>query len=217
MPNFANAAAPALLTAARKSMKKHGYGTQALMGVIDGAAKVTGQIAGSVERATDYSKKVARKDDESAPDKDDNSWTGTAKRAWKTVTDPEYAKKKALENTREHHRQLAPVTNKLNDEAKKIRQATDHHSGVINMKQGKVGTVTSKATEMLPELMTAGSGRVAKVVNNTVGAIKDYGENKSVPGAIAKLLVPGNSKTSNVASSLLSDKLAEARKEALSK
>ena len=216
MPNFANAAAPALLTAARKSMKKHGYGTQALMGVIDGAAKVTGQIAGSVERATDYSKKVARKDDEPAPEKDDNSWTGTAKRAWKTVTDPEYVKKKALENTREHHRQLAPMANKLNDEAKKIRRDTEHHSGIINAKQGTVGTVVSKATELLPELMTAGTSRAAKVVNNTVGAIKDYGENKSIPGALAKLVVPGNSKTANVASSVLGDVLADARKKATS-
>lgn len=202
----------ASLAAARKKFAKSDLGTQAFMGVVDGATKVTGQIAGAAERATDYSKKVARKDDEPAPKKDDDSWSGVAKRTWKTMTDPEYANKKAMENTREHHRQLAPVTNRVNQEARKIRQETEHHSGVIQAKQGAVGNAVSKATEMIPEVMTAGSSIKAKVANNVTGAIKDYGEHKSIPGAIAKLLVPGNSKASNVASNLVADALAAARK-----
>ena len=206
----------ASIAKARNSVKKNSLGTQALMGVVHGATKVTGQIAGAVERATDYSKKIARKDDEPAPEKDDNSAMGVVKRTWKTLTDPEYAKKKALENTREHHRQLAPVTDKLNDESRKIRKETESTADKINAKQGTTGHVVSKATEMIPEVMSAGSSTRARVANNVIGAIKDYGENKSIPGAIAKLLMPGNSKTANVASSLLGDTLAEARNKALS-
>lgn len=201
-----------MLRAAGKSMKKHDVGTQALMGVIDGASKVTGQLAGAVERATDYSKKTARKDNEPAPEKDDDSWAGVAKRTYKILTDPEYAERKAKGNTREHHRQAAPVVNKVNTEAKKIRQDTDHHSGVIRTKLGTTGKAVSKATEILPELMTAGSSTRAKIANNVTGAVKDYGENKSIPGALAKLVVPGNSKIANVASETLSEKLAAARK-----
>ena len=202
-----------MLRAAGKSVKKHDVGTQAFMGVIDGASKVTGQLAGAVERATDYSKKLARKDEEPAPEKDDNSLRGIAKRAWRALNDQEYAKKKALENVREYHRQAAPVVNKVNIEAKKIRQDAEHHSGVIRTKLGTSGKAVSKATEILPELMTAGSSTRAKIANNVTGAVKDYGENKSIPGALAKLVVPGNSKIANVASETLSEKLAAARKQ----
>lgn len=202
----------AALAAARKRFGKSSLGMQALMGFVDGSAKVTGQLAGAVERATDYSKKVARKDTEPPPAKDDDSWSGVAKRTWKTLTDPQYAKKKALENTREHHRQLEPVVNRVNQEASKIRQEAEHSSGIIKTKQGAVGNAVSRATEMIPEIITAGSSTRARIANNVAGSIKDYGQHQSIPGALAKLIIPGNTKTANVASNLLGDALAEARK-----
>lgn len=198
--------------AAGRKLTKYHPGNQALMGVVDGAAKLTGQLAGAVERVTDYSKKTARKDDEPAPSKEDNSWSGVAKRTFRLLTDGDEAQRKALENHREHHRQVAPAVNKINTEAKKIRQDTEHHSGDIRIKLGAVGKTVSKATEMLPEVMTAGASTRAKIANNATGAVKDYGEHKSIPGALAKLAFGGNSKLSNVASNLTADALAEARK-----
>jgi len=173
---------------------------------------VTGQLAGAAERVTDYSKKTARKDDEPAPAKDDDTWSGVAKRTWRVLTDGAESQRKALENTREHHRQLAPAVSKINTEAKKIRQDTEHHSGDIRTKQGPVGKGVSKATELLPELLTAGPSARAKIANNVTGAVKDYGEHKSLPGALSKLAFGGNSKLANVASNLTADAIAEARK-----
>ena len=200
-----------MLRAAGKSVKKHDVGTQALMGVIDGASKVTGQLAGAAERVTDYSKSEAEK--ATPPEKDDNSWSGVAKRTWRVLTDGKYAKERNLAVSRNLHKEAAPVVNKINTEAKKIRQDAEHHSGVIRTKLGTTGKAVSKATEILPELLTAGSSTRAKIANNAIGAAKDYGENKSIPGALAKFVVPGNSKIANVASETLSEKLAAARKQ----
>lgn len=180
------------------------------MGVVDGAAKVTGQLAGAAERVTDYSKSEAVK--ATPPEKDDNSWSGVAKRTWRVLTDGKYAKERNLTVSRALHKEAAPVVNKINAEAKKIRQDTEHHSGIIRTQQGTVGKGVSKATEILPELMTAGASTRAKVANNVMGAVKDYGEHKSLPGALSKLAFAGNSKLSNVASNLATDALTEARK-----
>lgn len=191
-----------LIDAAGRSIKKSSTGEQVLTGVVNGAAKVVSGIAGAVSRVTRYSKDIARKDGEPEPKEDNN---GPFRHAYKILTDPKYAKKKALENTREHHRHMAPTINRIYDASTKLKKEVDDTSAKIEMKHGNVGKFVSKAAELIPEVLTAGSSTRARVANSAFSAAKDFGEGKSIAGAIVKKMIPGNTKASNIASNIITD------------
>lgn len=198
-----------LIDAAGKSVKKSSSAEQVITGVVNGGAKITAAGAGAVERATAYSKRVARKDNEPAPKKAPSGWRSAFEHAYKVVTNPDYAKRKALENTKEHHRQLAPVVNPINKGAKRLKDEANDASARIEMKHGAVGRAVSKTAELLPEVLTAGASIRAKVANSAFGVVKDFGEGKSVAGAIGRKIFPGNTKLANVASNAATDIISE--------
>lgn len=181
----------------------------ALLTVVEGANQATKSMAQPISRAMDYKRKDAEKAKEGGGTKQPSGWREAWKRAKEVLTgDQEQVKKDALANAHQHSKQTLGTTDKIKSAADRAIKAADDNSKRIRPKLNGAEKTVAKVIGYGPELLLSGPSKARIVTNRVLSAAQNYGEHRSVEGAVAELLIPGNSKAANIASNLVTEKLS---------
>ncbi len=187
----------------------------ALLTTAEGASQMGKSLAQPVSKAMEYKRKDAEKAKEGGGTKQPSGWRETWARAKEVLTgDQEQVKKDAIANAHQHSKQTIGATNKIKSAADLTIAVADDNSRYIQPKLNNAEKTTAKVLGMAPDLLLSGPSKGKVIANRVISAAQHYGDNKSIPGAIGELLIPGNSKIGNIASNVVTDTLVEARKKA---
>lgn len=217
MPLFTPRIAPLAYTPPKK-----GLGQRALESVvlttIEGANQAGKSMASPISRAMEWKNQDAAKAKDNDATKNPQGWGETWRRAKEVVFgDQEKVRKDAIANAHQHSKSTLPITDKIKGVADKVVTIADENSARIRPHLNVVEKGTAKVLGMAPELLLSGPSKTRVVANRVVTAAQNYGEHKSIPGAIGELLIPGNSKRSNIASNLIGDAIASSQPASLKK